>query len=284
MVGVRYAFIRHQHARSSQRDWLHSKTKSGRIGKLRLRQRKSSLERSPAEGRGWRFTYVSHSKKIRPGRHCPSASPPPEQFASHPPCFALHGATNTSQCIASDKREICRGQTLRVLREQSCVQVATTVERCQFSAMPHSQKITEAAAEPKRPFICALSRAVEHGGHQKAAAGRCGRGTPTVRSNTSTTVRGAGATRESVGASTSVRERSSGAGNAGARSGGQGARKRPPAAPVAADPPKIGNRYRRRGRQPLALGLLARASGCSGARAGSWRNPEQGKVRTLARL
>ena len=44
----------------------------------------------------------------------------------------------------------------------------------------------------------------------------------TVRSQTSTTVRGAGTTRESVGAGTSVRERSSGGGNAGARSGGQG--------------------------------------------------------------
>jgi hypothetical protein len=44
----------------------------------------------------------------------------------------------------------------------------------------------------------------------------------TVRSQTSTTVRGAGTTRESVGAGTSVRERSSGGGSAGARSGGQG--------------------------------------------------------------
>jgi hypothetical protein len=42
----------------------------------------------------------------------------------------------------------------------------------------------------------------------------------TVHSKTSTTVRGTGATRESVGAGTSVR--SSGGGNAGARSGGQG--------------------------------------------------------------
>ena len=41
----------------------------------------------------------------------------------------------------------------------------------------------------------------------------------TVRNQSSTTVRGAGTTRESVGAGTSVRERSSGG---GARSGGQG--------------------------------------------------------------
>ena len=109
----------------------------------------------------------------------------------------------------------------------------------------------------------------------------------TVRSNTSTTVRGAGATRESVGASTSVRERSSGAVQAMPARAREDkvARKQPPAAPVAADPPK--NREPVPATRPAAAssGLLARASGCSGARARYMADPERVKRSgALARL
>ena len=105
----------------------------------------------------------------------------------------------------------------------------------------------------------------------------------TVRSNTSTTVRGAGATPGSVGASTSVRERSSGAGNAGTRSGGQGGQEPRPLR-WRRTRPKIGNRYRRRGRQPLASAFWLARRDAPAREPDTWRIPEpvkrSGRTRT----